>query len=516
MPDVAPSETMQSSTMSRVARGGTANLVGGIITALCTFALTVVIARNLPRADAGIFFSVTSLFLVATTVGQLGTQTGLVYFISRARALGRPDRIDNFLRSAMGPMLTSAVVMAVATLVLARPIAGLVAPDHVDTATTYLRILACFVPLAGIEAAMLSGVRGFGSMRANNTISQTGRPVLQLALVAAAVSTDSVTALAIAWSVVYLPSAVAAVFAWRKVRAKYPRGRSSESTMREFWRFSLPRALTSVIQMLMQRFDIVLVGALSGAVDAAIYAAATRFIVLGQLGTSALTNAAQPQLAHHLAKQDHHAANELYRVSTAWLVLVTWPIYLSLILFAEPLLRVFGSGYAAGDTVMLLLSLSMLLSTGLGLVDTVLSMAGRTSWNLGNSFLALVVNIGLDFWLIPDHGILGAAIGWAVAIAVRNLAAVTQVAASLRFHPFAAATAAATGATVICYLLVAGVARLALGATVPGLFVGLIAGTVCYLASLWVFRSPLQLAALSSLPGLRRIRGRQGARRLGT
>jgi len=186
-------------------------------------------------------------------------------------------------------------------------------------------------------------------------------------------------------------------------------------------------------------------------------------------------------------------------VSTGWLVLVTWPVYLTLILFSGPLLRVFGHGYQAGGNVMLLLSLSMLIATGLGMVDTVLAMAGHTSWNLANAALALTVNIGLDVWLIPIHGILGAAIGWAVAIAVRNLAAVTQVAISLRYHPFARGTLVAIALAVLCYFVIAGAARLVVGANPTGLGVGLVVATGCYLAALWALRSTLRLDALRGL-----------------
>ena len=42
---------------------------------------------------------------------------------------------------------------------------------------------------------------------------------------------------------------------------------------------------------------------------------------------------------------------------------------------------------------MVILSLSMLVATGCGMVDMVLIMAGRTSWNLGNALLALAVNL---------------------------------------------------------------------------------------------------------------------------
>src|SRR5581483_1501007 len=121
--------------------------VGAAITALCTFGLTVVVARGVSRADAGVFFSVTSLFLVATTIGQLGTQTGLVYFVARCRAKGDIARSDAYLRVALRPVVAVAVVMAVAVFALARPLAELTSPHHVGQATTYLRVLAPFIPV---------------------------------------------------------------------------------------------------------------------------------------------------------------------------------------------------------------------------------------------------------------------------------------------------------------------------------------------------------------------------------
>ena len=156
----------------------------------------------------------------------------------------------------------------------------------------------------------------------------------------------------------------------------------------EFWRFTAPRAMSSVIQTAMQRFDIVLVGAMAGASAAAVYAAATRFVVAGQMGQQAISLAAQPRIAETLAEHDHDGANQVYTVSTAWLMLVTWPMYLMFMVFGGPLLHIFGKGYDAGTSVLLLLAISMIIATGCGMVDQVLSMAGHTSWNLINVIVA--------------------------------------------------------------------------------------------------------------------------------
>lgn len=502
----APSESSSDQSIERLARGGTANLLGAAVTGICTFALTVVVTRGISREAAGVFFSVTSLFLVATTIGQLGTQTGLVYFIARSRAAGRAELISAYMRTAMRPMLALAVVMAVVVLVFAGPLARITLPEHAHDAATYLRLLAPFIPVAGIEIVLLAATRGLGYMRASALIEQIARPVVQLVLVGAATFATSTVLLGLAWSIPYVPAAIAAWYAFQRISKRtkaISESRQNAPVGKEFWKFTIPRSLTSIIQILMQRFDIVLVGALAGAVDAAIYAAATRFIVVGQLGINALTLAAQPQFAEKISTRQHRAANELYQITTAWLVMVTWPIYLLLIVFAEPVLHVFGRGYSSGQTVIILIAASMLLSTGLGMVDTVLAMAGHTSWNLANALLALGANLGLDFWLIPKHGIVGAAVGWAVAIAVRNVAAALQVGFAMRFQPVARSGIVAALLAVSCFAVVPVAFRLALGDTATALFAALAVGCVAYLVGLRVFRIPLRLDSLS---GLRRRR----------
>lgn len=489
-----------TASMGRVARGSTANLAGAVVMGVSNFALTIAVTRGLSKPVAGVFFSATSLFLLATSVGQLGTSTGLVYFISRCRALGTTGLIGSYLRAALRPVLLTAVLMGAALFLWAPQVAAVISPDQADRASGYLRALAFFIPLAGLENVALAATRGMGTMRANAVVEQIGRPLLQLLLVGVVLFPSLAGLLTWAWAFAYAPAAVVAWFWWQRLHRRgqhdAPPPTPAAGTHMEFWRFSGPRALTSVAQMAMQRLDIVLVGALSGAVNAAIYAAATRFIVAGQMGSNAISQAAQPRLAETIACGDHETTKHIYQTSTAWLMAITWPMFLSFSLFSGPLLHVFGKGYGAGTGVLLLLSLSMLVATGCGMVDMVLSMAGHTTWNLANAILALGVLVGLDLWLIPSQGVLGAAIGWAAAILVRNLAALSQVAVALRLQPIGRATAGAAGLSIACFAIAPGAVRLILGTTWLALVVALALGTSVYVWGLWRLRRPLQLGSL--------------------
>ena len=490
--------------MRQVARGSTINLAGTVVSAVATFGLTIVVTRGVPAARAGVFFSCTSLFVLAITVGQLGTQTGLVYFIGRLRALGGTrGMMRAYLRASMRPVVAVALLLGAGLAVFAPQLARLTNPGHVGIATADLRALAFFVPLAGVEAVYIAASRGLGSMRSNALVELIGRPTVQLVLVWVSVLVaDSL--LTWAWAVAYAPAAVVAWWWWQRDIGKVARrssranraGPTGTLSTAGFWRFTAPRAATSMVQIVMQRFDIVLLGAMSGPVAAAVYTAATRFVVAGQLGNNAISLAAQPALAASLATGDRAATQRIYQLSTAWLMAVTWPLFLLFTVFGGSLLAIFGSGYSAGSQVLLLLSLSMLVATGLGMVDMVVTMAGHTTWTLINALVALAVQLGLDIWLIPGHGVTGAAIGWAAAILVRNVVALVQIAVALRLHPFGTATGACALLNLVCFAGVPGLVRLAWGSSWTALVVSTAVGGALFLAGAWALRGPLGLHLL--------------------
>jgi O-antigen/teichoic acid export membrane protein len=485
--------------MRRVGRGSTLNLVGAATSALGGFALTIVVARGMDLDGAGVFFSTTSLFLIATGIGQLGTSTGLVYFISRARSLGLTHLVSVYLRTATMVVWTAGVLMSAVLLVLSHQVAELISPGHVGVAQDNLRALAVFIPFAGLANVAISSSRGMGTMRVSAFADLIGRTVTQLVLVAAVLGLHRSGWAALAWGLPYVPLALVTWLLWSRLRPKYnPAVAAPGPGVGEFWKFSAPRAIASVAQVAMQRLDIVLVAAMAGVGQAAIYAAASRFLQLGQLGGGAISQAVQPQLGGAMARQDHEASRRLYQCSTAWLIAITWPIYLIFIGSGGLLLQVFGHKYGGGSTVLIILCSSMLIATGCGMVDIVLLMGGRSSWNLFNVLLAFTANITLDLILIPSHGILGAAIGWAAAILLANVVPLSQVAFALHLHPFGRGARAAMLLSLLCFGLVPGVARL-ISRSDLATFAGIGVGALCYLAGLWRLRSTLLLAELIGL-----------------
>jgi O-antigen/teichoic acid export membrane protein len=499
--------------MPRIARGGVLNLLGAGVSAITGVALVVVVTRALPKDTAGTFFALTSLFLLAEVIARLGTGTGLVYFIARLRSLGQRDRIRAFQRVALTPVVVLSLVIA-AVLVLGAPrFASLVGDDSPHTRLAVL-VLAVLLPVTTLSDTLLAATRGYSTMLPTVALDKIGRPLLQLGLVAVAVLGGSGALLAGAWAV---PWAVCAVLAWwwllrlgRRFGVPH-HADGGPPPWREFWSFTAPRAVNTLAQLALQRLDIILVTTLSGPASAAVYTAATRFLVVGQLTSTAIAQAAQPRLAGLVAVGDRAATKHVYQQATAWIVLLNWPLYLLCAVFAEAMLAIFGDGYDVGRPVVLVLAGAMLFATACGMVDMMLNMAGRTSWTLANSLVALVVMVGVDLLLIPRMGILGAGIGWAAAIVTNNVLPLSQLLTAMGLHPFGRATLLSAALAATCFGVLPSVAALLL----PGALVvaAVAVGAVLFATVCLRYRAVLGVPGLSALrPGGDRRAGAGGSR----
>jgi O-antigen/teichoic acid export membrane protein len=467
--------------LATVARGGLANLVGAAVSVAANVAMIVVVARGTTTGRAGEFFALTAVFLLAQTLCRLGADMGLIYFLSRWTALGRNELVRTGLRAAFRPAIAAAVLIGGLLAALAPQVARLILRDHSSANSVALvRVLALAIPVAVGFDLVLAATRGFGRMRPTVLVDKVGRPLLQLALISVALVAGWQWALGVAWAAPYAAAAVVATIMLERIGIP-PRPRARRRAeqrvlvRREFWRFTTPRAIAGVAQILLQRLDIVLVASLAGVRDAAIYTAATRFVVVGQFVNQAISAPVQPRLSSLLASGNHAAAKTLYRVSTTWLVLLTWPIFGMCIALAPTYLAIFGPTYRRGTTTVVVLAIAMLLSCACGPVDSVLIMAGKTGWNLGTTLLALALNIGLDIILIPRLGILGAAIGWFAAIGATNVVPLALAWLRLGLHPFGRSLLGAMSAGALCFLatpLVAGVVGGTQFAPAAGAFMG--------------------------------------------
>ncbi|MFC5178001.1 lipopolysaccharide biosynthesis protein [Nocardioides taihuensis] len=517
-PGGAPERSANDRELRRLARGSTLNLAGSFVTVVLNIVLPVIITRNYVQGEAGLFFQGAALFTILINVGTVGADTGVLRFLPRAVALDRRADLRRSLVIALAPAVVFSLLVGGLVLLLAGTLADLLTDTAAasDQFAGVLRVLALFLPVAVVYVVLIASSRGLGSVRPLVFVEKIGRNSAETVSAGTAATLGApIILITVAWVAPYL-AALLVIALWvagrlRRMAALAADGaapRPWREMTGEFWRFSAPRAVSRIFTIALQRFDVLLVAALRGPADAAVYAVATRFLVLGLMFVQAIQQVMAPRIASSLAVDDVGVAKTLYRTTTTWLTLVSWPIYLVVMLFAPLLLSIFGSSYERGSLAVVVLCAAMLVATVCGPVDSMLLMAGRSVQSLVNTGLALALNVSLDLVLVPWLGVSGAALGWAAAILLNNLLALWQVHRATGLHPFGPGTRSAMLICVVSWFLVVGAVRLVTGPTLVGLLVGGAAGAACFAVLAGRRRGVLELAALASVaePLTRRLR----------
>jgi O-antigen/teichoic acid export membrane protein len=488
--------------LRRLARGGALNLVGYVVSGVLAFGLAVVVTRIVGARGAGVFFAAVAVFTILSNITELGADTGIVRFIARLREQGRRGDLRPLVWVALVPAVAVATLVGIATVVWAEPIAEVLSRSDPADVATYLRIFGPFIPLATAATVALAGTRGFGTMRPFVAIQSIATPALKPVLILfAAIGGLTVTGLALGWAIPEAFACVAAlVILVRRVRRVQGRDEAPSTSIgalaKEFWAFSAPRGVAAAFQITIIWFDLLLLSHLRDATEVGIYGAASRAVTIGTFALQAIRLAIAPQISRLLARGDRAQAQTVYQTATWWLIVVSWPLFLSLAVFGPALLGVFGPGFDEGATALAILSMAMLVNLGTGNVTVVLLMGGKSSWNLLNTAVALALNVGLNLILIPRFGMEGAAIAWAVSIIVDNLMALTEVWLFLGMRPFGSGYLPAASAALGCFGLVGLAARGIFGPTDGAFVVFVVVSVPLYAIVLWRLRRRLRLDEL--------------------
>ena len=525
-PEAAAEEEQKANAdISQMARGGLLNLVGAAGTGILTFALVTVLTRGLGPASYGAFVSAMGLFTVLSNTAELGADTGLVRTIARLRALDRVRDIRKTILIAVIPPLVIGSLFGVAMWLWAPELAHIFGKGKgSDQIAEFARWMAPFLPAGGVVLVLLSATRGFGTMVPTVTVDRLGRPFVQVALalgliVIAGAHHANHSLIALSWALPQLVGAVIGLWwlwglllkAERRDRRLNGRRRSRPTMVlaEKFWRFTAPRGLAGIFQIMVLWLNTLLVGRLADTAKAGIFNAATRYITAGLMVGVAIQHVAGPKLSELLAQKSWDRARGVYQTTTAWLMVATWPLYLTFALFAPTLLRVFGHGFKGGTGALEVLGATMLVATAVGTVDMVLLMGGKSSWNLINTVVGLTSNIALNFVLIPRYGGTGAAIAWSSSILFTNLAPLVQVWKFLGMHPFGRGFPKVVLAAGAAYGALGLVLRVGLGTSFTVFALYQVLAGLLYVALLWRHREALQLTVL--MTELKRKNRRQRA-----
>jgi O-antigen/teichoic acid export membrane protein len=482
-----------------------AQMVGAVLTAI----LTIFLGRTLSAEQFGSLTFALSVVVLATLFADFGITSSTGRFMAERR--DDPSAAAEVFRTGMRLKLRVGLLASVALFALAGPICDAFGTSG---AVWPLRGLAVALLAQSMFLLLLGAFIALGKIKYNVVLATVESVVEVLASVVLVVLGAGATGAAFGNAIGYIVGlAVGLAVASRAIGSlRSPGGERPlvpaihpVVSPREIMSYARPLLLVDAAFRLFASIDVLLIAAIvGGGAPVAAFGLSMRLAAFLDYPAAAVASAVAPRLARWRAGESDLA---LYAESLRYLLILQMLFTAPIVIWPEAILHlIFGDRYPEAPAVLQALAPFVYLSGIAQITTLAVNYLGEARRRVPIAVAMLTINIVVDVVLLPEIGIVAAAIGTSAAYVLWVPAHVwiLRKRAGLELRPLAvtALRTCVAGAAMIGALALVGTGQVPGGLMVVGLFVG----PLTYVAALFAVRE-LTLGDVVNLRGvvLRRV-----------
>jgi O-antigen/teichoic acid export membrane protein len=213
--------------------------------------------------------------------------------------------------------------------------------------------------------------------------------------------------------------------------------KNSDGAVRDLIKLSFPLFLAGFTLLFMQYPDKLILGVFTNSSDVGLYTAALTISTLTLLIYTAFSFNSRPILSEYYANNNFLDMEKLYSSITKWIFFVTFPIVVYIIFFSKEIVGlIYGLSFLNASVPLSILSLGIAINGLTGLSGETLIAIKKTKLNFYSELIGASSNLILNIALIPFFGIIGAAIGTSLSIALRNFSSFFFMYKNLKINPY--------------------------------------------------------------------------------
>jgi O-antigen/teichoic acid export membrane protein len=432
--------------LHRISRQSAVFFIGTIFTAAAGYLFKIYLARILGAEALGIYALGMTVGGLAGVLAAAGIPQTANRFIAVYAGTGQTRNLARFLGGSMLILASTSLAVGAGMVAAKHWIADRL--YHTPQLARYMSLFAVIMFLGSFTTFLGQALGGYKDVARRTVITNfIGTPANMLLTVAL---------LSLGWALWgYLTAQILSALlvlalliraTWRLTPAAArplvrPQLDAASSPFRllrhEVARYAVVLFGVQVLEFVATQADRILLGIYLDAREVGIYSVAASLVAFVGLFLQAINQIFAPTIAELHARGERFLLGNLYRTLTKWTLGLTLPFALGLIIFAVPLMGIFGPDFRSGWPVLAIATLGQLVSCGAGSVGLMLLMSGQQNRMIRAQAIGAVFTVLVNLLLIPRLGIVGAAIAGAATNACLNLLWLREVRSRLGLAPSA-------------------------------------------------------------------------------
>lgn len=406
-----------------VAKSAGLVFVGLVFSKILTFVYRLIIAR--PPYGPEVYGQISiglSVITVLITLLILGMDSGIVRYVSEYRAKNDEKRVKGTILTPLKISLVFSVAAAILLWFFSPVLASIFAKDAATQGdlTIIFQIFSITLPFSACYYLVLAASRGFQRM---DYPVYTDNIFYSIVLVASLALFSlfglGISGIALSYALTVIASFLFIFYFFnRRIFNLFTEIRPVSET-RTMLGYTFPLFIGSIASIAIGSLDTIFLGVFKTVTDVGIYNAALPTAKFIAIFSSAFIALFAPIIIEYRTKNMRQEILSIYRTTTKWIFISGLPFLLLLVFFSRNVLgMLFGPEYASVQAVssLSMLGIAFFIQSFTSTSSLMLLSNDKTKYAMMDIILAVLINIILNITLIPQYGMLGAALATSISL----------------------------------------------------------------------------------------------------
>lgn len=418
---------MQDNDFSEIFKKGGVSFLIRIGGQIMGFLLTFVIAHYYGAQALGNYVLAIVILRIFTLLSKLGLDTFSIRFIASFSKKDKWKSIQLFRKKILVLISITSIASSVVMYFLADTIV-----DYIDLKVEYVRLSSFFVlPMVFfmLHYQSLRGLKRIAAFSFFYRMAQSTFAIVSLFIISAFIKSNDVPIYAYLTSVsiVSVLSFITYKYCFSKMASFSDEEHIEDLTIINILKISIPLMLAQSLQFIMAWTDKLMIGNLMSAESVAVYGVAFRFSMGVTITLMAINSITSPKFAEKFANKDIKGMGKIATQSAKIIFWTTIPLAVIFLIFPKFFMGLYGAEFLIGIEALRWLIIGRIVNALSGSVGSLMQMSGQQNVYVNILIIGSVINIVLNYYLIPIYGIKGAAISSMISLSFWNLAMVFMV-----------------------------------------------------------------------------------------
>lgn len=451
--------------LKKIAKGAGIFSIGLVIVKALGYLYRLIVAR-LGAEQYGLFSIALGVFSLLIIFCLMGLGEGIVRFISFYKGKSDERRVKGVITSTLKITLVLSIIFAFSLFTLSNWVA--VTFFHNADLSLLFKVFAFALPLDALRSIFIGAFKAFQKVEyevyAKSIAENLTKVILTFIIIYMGFG---VVGAAIAYVLsIFISFVLSFYFLEKKVFPVLKTKIVSIKNNKELIVYSFPLLFTGFAISIIQWTDTLMLGHFRTLAEVGIYNVAWPTCTLLYLFPYAIRTLFVPVLSELYAQKKMDIFKDVFKITVKWIVIVESIILIVLVIYSQQIIgilfgaeyvkdkiSILGYSFALSAFTLIILSFGRVLGDYLVPARDTLLVVNKTKLIFFNTAICAIINVVLNYILIPVYGLIGAAIASGIAYTVLAVLHTVQIAAITKITPFKSGSIKALAISLVLLVL---------------------------------------------------------------